>query len=263
MISKRLVPLAAMLAAIAVVVAGCTAEQPTTATAGDMLNAQQAFDVAVTWLHNAYPNEAPAADTTWSVEGMVPYGSDGHPLTGAARTRISSPDWVADVTWALLSREFILYDVTLRSPTLGWYWEGTVKAVGGMVSEETGMQVMSLDLASELARQFVVSCDTYMSSGISSTLVMSDAIQGDCTYCWTVTFEFTSKNSGYGDGAGQIVTAEGNTSQCSSHHRVDGFDPGDHGWPLGHAGAAIHRVGRGRSSSIGAGLCAEQPDFCV
>ncbi len=209
MIRNKLMLFAALLAAAAVLAGGCApaqpTTQPTTQPTADMLTAQQAFNVALTWVEKAYPDEAPAADLSWTSEDVVPRGSDGQPLAGGADTRMTSADWVADITWALVSRELVLYAVTLKSPTLGWYWEGTVRAVGGQVTEDTGLQLMSVSLASELARQFVVSSRTYMSSGVSGSVQMLDVSEADCQYCWTFVYEFSSKHSGYGNGAGQVI----------------------------------------------------------
>ena len=196
--------LVALLAVMVIPAAGCAVEQ-VAPTQDALLTPEQAFDVAWAWLRHMYPDDAPKADVLWLVEDVEVLGPNGQPLVGAAHKRISSPDWVADVTWALVTPEFVRYEVTLKSPSFGWYWNGTVKALGGQVSEEMSMQVMNVDLATELARQFVVSSRTYVSSGVGGSVQMVDVGQADCRYCWTFVYEFNSSHSGYGDGAGQVV----------------------------------------------------------
>jgi hypothetical protein len=186
---------------------GCRVQQVTEPTV-EMLGAEAAFDVGLTWLQTKYPDDAPGADMSWVAEDVQVIGPDGEPILGAAQKRMISDEWVADITWALVGRDFVIYDVTLRSPSLGWFWNGTVKAVGGQVSEEMGMQTMTVDLASELARQFVVASRTYMSSGISQTLALIATDTGECSYCWVFVFGFDSENSGYGDTVGQVVVQE-------------------------------------------------------
>jgi len=207
---RRIMLMAALLTAIAVPAAGCRVDQvpePTTPTAA-MLEAEAAFDVALDWLRVKYPGEAPGAGVSWVAEDVQVIGPDGEPILGAAQKRMTAHDWVADITWALVGRDFVIYDITLRSPSLGWFWNGTVKAVGGQVSEEMGMQTMTAELASELARQFVVASRTYMTSGISQTLALVSTDTGDCSYCWVFEFVFSSENSGYGDSVGQVVVQE-------------------------------------------------------
>jgi len=136
---------------------------------------------------------------------MVVLGPNGQPLLGAAQKRISSDDWTAYVSWAVVAPDYLVYDIILKSPTTGWYWEGTVRGKGGRLSEEVTMQQMTSEIASELATQFVSGSPTYRSSGMSGTLELVESRQESRPYCWTFVFEFDSRTSGYGDTSGQVV----------------------------------------------------------
>jgi len=204
--SKRTMLLTAIVACAALATAGCVAEEePTTPPPPEVLDAEEAFYVAVDWLRGTYGDSAPEDGLSWVVEDVQVLGPDGQPLLGAAETRITSDDWVADVTWAVVAPEYLQYGIVLTSPTLGRFWEGSVKAIGGQVLEEIPLQAMTMDLAEEVAWAFVKASPTYMASGMTGTLVLVDSDVLRCPFCWSFVFEFESRHSGYGDTSDQVV----------------------------------------------------------
>jgi len=205
---RRVMLLAAALICAALLVPGCVADEApaeTPAPGGEFLKPDEALEAVLIWLRVEYPDRAPVTGLSWVSEDVVVLGPNGQPLLGAAEKRFTATGWVAAVTWAVVAPEFIVYQITLKSPTLGWFWEGTVRARGGQFSEETGMQQMTEELAAELATQFVHSSPTYSSSGMSGTLQRIESRQDSRPYSWTFVFQFDSRNSGYGDTAGQVV----------------------------------------------------------
>jgi len=205
---RRVMLLAAALTCAALLVPGCVADEApaeTPAPGGELLEPEEALGAVLIWLRDEYPDSAPVTGLSWVSEDVVVLGPNGQPLLGAAEKRFTATGWVAEVTWAVVAPEFIVYQITLKSPTLGWFWEGTVRAKGGQFSEEMGMQQMTEELAAELAMQFVYGSPTYMSSGMSGTLQRIESRQDSRPYSWTFVFEFNSSKSGYGDTSGQVV----------------------------------------------------------
>jgi len=205
---RRVMLLAAALICAALLVPGCVADEAPaepTAPGEEFLKPDEAFEAVLTWLRVEYPDRAPEEGLSWGAEDVVVLGPDGQPLLGAAERSFTATGWASEVYWAVVSPEFIVYQIVLKSPTLGWFWEGTVRARGGQFSEETGMQQMTEELAEELAMQFVYGSPTYLSSGMSGTLRRVESRQDSRPYSWAVVFEFDSRNSGYGDTAGQVV----------------------------------------------------------
>ncbi|MFZ2412209.1 MAG: hypothetical protein WAW23_11605 [Candidatus Methanoperedens sp.] len=50
-----------------------------------------------------------------------------------------------------------------------------------------------------IATNFIKNEATYKFDGISETFKLSETILSQCSYCWEFTFEYQSRNSGYGD----------------------------------------------------------------
>ena len=50
-----------------------------------------------------------------------------------------------------------------------------------------------------IATNFVKNEATYKFDGISETFRLSETAELQCRYCWVFTFEYMSRNSGYGD----------------------------------------------------------------
>jgi len=195
-----------LLVSLGLMASGCSEEQQGTQPPPDELqDPRMAFEVAVDWLQTEYPNEAPEEGVSWVMEDVPVLGPSGEPLLGAAEKRFTSDDWVADVTWAVVAPEFLQYEIVLKSSTHGWFWQGSVKALGGEVVEETGMQAMSEQLSEQLAGEFVMASATYRASGITGTLELVETRSANCPFCWQFVFDFESRNSGYGDTAGQVV----------------------------------------------------------
>ena len=167
------------------------------------LDAEEALEAALFWLQENYPEEAPDPGIIWTVEDIEVLEEEGTPLLGVARKYFSSDDWNAGVSWAIVEPDSVSYDVTMSSPTLGWYWEGSVRGVGGIVAEDTSLQQMTPELASDLAVQFVRNSPTFRFDGIEETLTVIDVREAEPPYSWVIEIEFDSRYAGYGDRTGE------------------------------------------------------------
>jgi hypothetical protein len=220
MMKKRSLFLISVLAIAALVAGGCAAAAPEeegTEPEEVLLTPEDALDVAVGWLQNEYPDKAPQSGTSWQVEDVEMTGPGGEPLLGASAKRIVSKDWEAMVTWQVVAPEHMEYHITLKSPTLGWYWQGTVKGLSGTITEQTPMQQMDEEMAKEVAEDFVRHSPTFVFDGIEETLTLTNtaaftrkaispqAPPRDEVKGWEFTFEFDSRHAGYGDRSGQAV----------------------------------------------------------
>ncbi len=90
---------------------------------------EDARDAAINYLHEQYPQNAPSNEISWYEKPNWPRLSAG----GAIREFISD-GWAIEVTSGLVSIESRVYEVTVYSFELGWYWKGNIK-VDGTVSE--------------------------------------------------------------------------------------------------------------------------------
>lgn len=208
MMRKLSSPAMALFLCALLLAAGCAAEgKPggTTEPVGGFLDPDEAFRAMLSWLTTTYPDASPAQGLAWTSEDVVVLGPKGEPLLGAAERRFAATGWVGDVTWALVAPEFIVYQITLKSPSLGWFWEGSVRARGGAILEDTPMQQMTQELAAELAIEYVKGSPTHIASGMSGTLKLADSMPAVNPFSWTFVYEFDSRHSGYGYSEGQVV----------------------------------------------------------
>ena len=71
---------------------------------------------------------------------------------------------------------------------------------------------MTQEESQKIAGEFVKKDETFTFDGIADTLILTGTDQANCLYCWTFTFEFDSRQAGYGNRAGQIL------AQVITHH---------------------------------------------
>jgi len=200
-----------LLFALVVVGVGCAQPPDSQEESGGqepeqvVLGPQDAFDVAIGSLQRLYPDRAPASGTAWTAEEVPVTGPGGEPLVGASKMRIYSDDWEGMVHWAVVAPQYLEYVIVLRSPTLGWHWQGSVSGVGGEVSEEVPMVEMDESASTTVARDFVTQSPTFVFDGIPETLELVETTRGECPYCWVFTIGFDSAHAGYGDRTDQML----------------------------------------------------------
>ncbi len=212
--AKGSVLLTSILAFVAVVAAGCVeATSPEEESGGQepeevVLSTEDAFDLAVRWLNERYPDTAPTGDAGWQVDDVTPTGPEGKPLVGASCRRFRSDDWVAIMQWAVVAPQYIEYHITLKNVSLdkpGWYWEGSVQATNGVVAEKVALTEMSEEASRVAAEVYLKNSPTFVSSGIADTLKLVETQYTNCPYCWVFVFEFESSQAGYGERTGQML----------------------------------------------------------
>jgi hypothetical protein len=201
--TRKPMTVVALVGVVALAAGGCAPGEGNQSPDG-LLGPEEAFDVALSWLRDTYPGDAPATGLKWTAEDVDVVGPGGEPLVGAADKRIYSGDWDAMVSWAVVAPEYLQYAITLKNGTGGWYWEGYVAGKGGRVEEETPYQKMSEGLALELAAEYVAASPTYLFDGIDGSLRQAGSRKDECAYCWSFGLEFVSTHAGYGDRTGQM-----------------------------------------------------------
>ena len=147
---KRFAGLMTLLTLVALLAVGCAETTPPQEESDrpvlpeqEILRPEDAFDLAVRWLNEQYPDIAPAGDAGWQVEDVEPTGPDGEPLVGASCMQFTSDDWIATMDWAVVAPRHLEYHITLKSTPLSWYWEGSVMGADGAITEKTPMQELS------------------------------------------------------------------------------------------------------------------------
>ncbi|MBN1856078.1 MAG: hypothetical protein JW846_03895 [Dehalococcoidia bacterium] len=215
---KRLVALMSLVALVALPAVGCVEASPPQEESGGqepeqvILSPEDAFDLAVRWLNEQYPDIAPAGDAGWQVEDVTLTGPNGEPIVGASTRQFTSDNWIATMQWAVVAPQYLEYRITLKSMALGWYWSGSVLGQDGLVTEIMPMQEMSQASSQALAESFVKYSPTFLFDGMADTLELTDTASLRCPYCWVFTFEFDSSQAGYGDRTGKML------AQVITHH---------------------------------------------
>ena len=88
----------------------------------------EARDVALAYLAEIDPANAPAPGAAWAEESITPEG-----LVGAEGRRYTSGDWTVTVAYAVTSVEQVLYAVKVSNLTSGSEWEADVDAFGDVI----------------------------------------------------------------------------------------------------------------------------------
>jgi len=167
-------------------------------------NAVEARDVALTYLREHEPENAPSAGMVWHEEDVTPKDKYGHPVPGAGHKEFTSDEWTIKVSYAVLPPERTVYQITVSSIKLGWHWKGSVKADGSL-TEVSAFRQMSEEESQKIAREFLRNSATFVFDGIEDTLRLADTLRARCPYCWVCIFEFDSGHPGYADRTGKVL----------------------------------------------------------
>jgi hypothetical protein len=114
-------------------------------------NAAEAVNASVVYLNEHYTQKAPAADIQWRERTIFSGGPVD--LVTTAKQFISDA-WSIEVTEGFAPLKDIVYQVTVFSPKLGWYWKGSIKA-DGSVQEESSLQQLSEEEKQKTAEEFL------------------------------------------------------------------------------------------------------------
>jgi hypothetical protein len=102
-------------------------------------NASEAVEASVAYLRGQNSPHAPGTDIRWQ-EKTIFSGGPGDLVTTSKQ--FTSDGWIIEVYQNLAPLRNIVYQVTIFSPTNGWYWKGSIKA-DGSIREESAFKRLS------------------------------------------------------------------------------------------------------------------------
>ena len=88
-------------------------------------NAYGAKDVILVYLQENYSENASSSDISWHQKAISSPNSASEVLR-----EFTSDEWDIEVSYAVLPPESMVYEVTVYSIELGWYWRGNIRADG-------------------------------------------------------------------------------------------------------------------------------------
>ena len=188
------------------VVVACQGE-PAPAPGPEVTDASSAKDTALDYLREQEGKDVPGADTEWHCEDITPG------LVGAATKDFLSDGWTVRVYSPVVAPQHIYYTVTVTSVPGGWRWQGKV-IPDGTVTELSPVTEMSQEGSQAIAEEFVRNSPTFTFDGLEETLKLTGTLTARCPFCWLFTFEFDSRQAGYGDRTGQVL------AQVITHHQA-------------------------------------------
>ena len=172
---------------------------PSPAPDVEVSDAADARDVALTYLREHEPQNAPSAGIVWQEEDVTPPD-----WVGAGFKEFTSDEWTITVVCPVLSPERTVYKITVSSIKLGWRWKGSVKA-DGTLTEVSAFRQMSEEESQKIAEEFLRNSPTFVFDGIEGTFRLTDTLKPRCPYCWVFIFEFDSRHPGYAGRTGKVL----------------------------------------------------------
>ncbi|MFC1958794.1 DUF3221 domain-containing protein [Chloroflexota bacterium] len=166
---------------------------------GNVQNASEARDAALSYLDNRYTNSVPEKGLAWQEYVTTPEG-----LIGSETRGFISGEWMVTVYYPLVLPENTVYDVIVINMESGWHWKGNVKAEGN-VTELSAFKQLTKENSHNIALEFAKHSPTFVFDGIEDTLKLTDSIEISIPYTWTFVIRFESAHAGYGDRTGRML----------------------------------------------------------
>ncbi len=166
---------------------------------GNIQNASEARDAALSYLDNRYTDSVPGKGLTWQEHNTTPEGLIG----GQTREFISS-EWMVTVSYPVVLPENTVYDVVIINMKSGWHWKGNVNA-NGTVTELNPLEQLTKEDSQNIALEYVRHSPTFVFDGIEDTLELTGSIEISIPYTWTFIVRFESAHAGYGDRTGRML----------------------------------------------------------
>jgi hypothetical protein len=113
-------------------------------------NASEAMEVSLAYLREHNRQIAPSANIQWREKTVY---SEGPVDLVTTSLQFTSDAWIVEISQGLAPLRNIEYRVAVFSPTLGWYWEGRVRA-DGSVKEENALRQLSGDEKKQKTEEF-------------------------------------------------------------------------------------------------------------
>ncbi len=114
-------------------------------------NALQALKTALDYFQERSSPQAPSPTTAWTEKTVYAEGIEDYAVTGK---HFTSGDWKAEVTQDVAPLSRTLYLVTVFSSSSGWYWQGQIKADGGII-EVVPLKFISGKEKEEVEAEFI------------------------------------------------------------------------------------------------------------
>jgi len=172
---------------------GCT-NQP-----GNVQNASEAREAALSYLENQYTENIPDKDLTWQEYIITPDG-----LIGSETIEFISDRWMIQVSYPIVLPENTVFDVVVLNMESGWYWEGIVNSKG-TATEVRALEQVTKEGSEQIALDFVTNSPTFVFDGIEDTLELVDSIEVSIPLTWMFVVKFESAHAGYGDRTGRML----------------------------------------------------------
>ena len=192
---------------LATLLAGACKSEPAPSPVSEVKDAADAKDTALAYLREYETQDMPGADAEWQEADITPE------LVGAATKEFTSDGWTVKVYSPVVAPQYIRYEVTITSITLGWRWQGMVEP-DGTVTEVSAVTQMTKEGSQAIAEEFVRNSPTFSFDGMEETLKLTETLTARCPFCWSFAFEFDSRAAGYGDRTGKML------AQVITHHRA-------------------------------------------
>ena len=114
-------------------------------------NAAEALSAAVSYLRQNHARNAPDGRIQWQEKTIY----SGGPVDLATTSKqFTSDSWLAEVSQGLAPLRNIVYQVTIFSPKVGWYWSARVKA-DGSITEASAFRQMAEEEKQKMTQEFI------------------------------------------------------------------------------------------------------------
>ena len=162
-------------------------------------NIEDALNKAIMYLQGVDPENAPDTGMFWMPDDK------NHPdLVGGSTVTYSADSWEIDMNYPVVALENMVYDITVRGETSGWYWKGTVNAQG-VVTETTPFAKITEEVSRQIAEDFVMNSPTYRFDGLPESFAYSESEILKSPYSRQFMYTFESRDAGYGNRADMML----------------------------------------------------------
>ena len=114
-------------------------------------NAAQAIEAVLSYLRKQQVTEFPNKDIKWQEKTIYSTESMDYAITSKLYT---SDDWLIEVFQGVAPVSRTVYQITVSNSRLRCYWQGSVRADGGIL-EENAYRLLSEEESQKMAEEFL------------------------------------------------------------------------------------------------------------
>ena len=114
-------------------------------------NAAQAVNATLSYLRKQQVPKAPDINTKWQQKTLYSIERQDYAITSKLFT---SGDWLIEVYQGVAPLSRTVYQITVFSAKLRWYWKGSAKA-DGSVTEVSALRLLSEEESQKIAAEFL------------------------------------------------------------------------------------------------------------